>query len=216
MQQQGIGYTDLANQSIQSRRARVMVPCGAGGTLTDDVPFYFAPRSPMLYAIHQGNVPTYFEGQESVVYLVSTVEAVRQANLSFAFTDGHVIMALTQCFDDPADLNQVDWQVMTLKYWFGTPKDNDLLWNAARTQATTASRVSGASILPLAAHYRDWCDASLGQSRGGEVFTDGNPSTRSHPTAAWVRLREPRDDDYAGVLFEELARGRGGSPSQHR
>lgn len=125
MQQQGIGYTDLANQSIQSRRARVTVPCGAGGTLTDYVPFYFAPRSPMLYAIHQGNVPTYFEGQENVIYLVSTVEAVQQANLSFVFTDGHGIMALTQFFDDPADLNQVDWQVMTLKYWFDTPEDSD-------------------------------------------------------------------------------------------
>jgi hypothetical protein len=109
MQQQGIGYTDLANQTIQSRRARVTVPCGAGGKLTDYVPFYFAPRSPMLYAIHQGNVPTYLEGQEGVIYLVSTVEAVQQANLSFAFTDGHGIMALTQFFDHPADLNQVDW-----------------------------------------------------------------------------------------------------------
>jgi hypothetical protein len=125
MQQQGIGYTDLANQTIQSRRARVTVPCGAGGKLTDYVPFYFAPRSPMLYAIHQGNVPTYLEGQEGVIYLVSTVEAVQQANLSFAFTDGHGIMALTQFFDHPADLNQVDWQVMTLKYWFDTPEDSD-------------------------------------------------------------------------------------------
>ena len=125
MQQHGIGYTDLANQSIQSRRARVTVPCGVGGTLTDYVPFYFAPRSPMLYAIHQGNVPTYSNGQESVIYLVSTVAAVQQANLSFVFTDGHGIMALTQFFDDPADLNTVDWQVMTLKYWFDTPEDRD-------------------------------------------------------------------------------------------
>lgn len=118
----------------------------------------------MLYAIHQGNVPTYSDGQESVIYLVSTVEAVQQANLSFVFTNGHGVMALTQFFDAPADLNQVDWQVMTLRYWFDTSEDNDFLRNAARTQATTASRVSGASILPLAAHYRDWCDASLGQS----------------------------------------------------
>jgi hypothetical protein len=94
IQQHRIGYTDLVNQSIQPRRARVTVPYGAGGTLTDYVPFYFAPRAPMLYAIHQGNVSTYSEGQESLVYLVSTIEAVQQANFSFAFTDGHDIMAL--------------------------------------------------------------------------------------------------------------------------
>jgi hypothetical protein len=169
----------------------------------------------MVYAIHQGNVSTYFEGQENVIYLVSMVEAVQQTNLSFVFIDGHGIMAFTQFFDDPADLNQVDWQVMTLKYWFDTLEDNDFLRNATRTRATTASRVSGASILPLATHYRDWCDASLGQSRGGEVFTDGNPSTRSHPAAALVRLREPRNDDYAGVLFGKFAGGRRKSPSQH-
>ncbi|MBD3884903.1 DUF4433 domain-containing protein [Phormidium tenue FACHB-886] len=62
------------------------------GTLTDYVPFYFAPCSPMLYAIHQGNVPTHSDGQEGVIYLGSTVETVQQANLSFVFTDGHGIM----------------------------------------------------------------------------------------------------------------------------
>ncbi|MBW4694176.1 MAG: DUF4433 domain-containing protein [Lyngbya sp. HA4199-MV5] len=125
MQQQGIHYTDLANQNIQTRRTKTIVSCGAGGKLTDYVPFYFAPRSPMLYAIHQGNVPTYTEGQEAVIYLVSTVEAVQQASLSFVFTDGHGIMTLTEFFDDLAQLDQVDWQVMSLKYWFDTPEDND-------------------------------------------------------------------------------------------
>jgi hypothetical protein len=125
IQQQRIHYTDLANQSIQLRRTRVTVPCGAGGNLTDYVPFYFAPRSPMLHAIHQGNVPTYSEGQEKVVYLVSSIEAVQQANLSFVFTDGHGIMALTEFFDDLSELNQVDWQVMNLRYWFDTPEDPD-------------------------------------------------------------------------------------------
>jgi hypothetical protein len=125
MQQQSISYKDLAYQSIQARRARIEVPCGVGGKLTDYVPFYFAPRSPMLYTIHQRNVPTYTEGQEALIYLVSTVEAIHQASLSFVFTEGHGIMATTEFFDDLAQLNQVDWQVMSLKYWFDTPDDND-------------------------------------------------------------------------------------------
>jgi len=125
VQQWGINYKNLAYQSIQSRRAKVEVPCGVGGRLTDYVPFYFAPRSPMLYTICQGNVPNYTEGQEPVIYVVSTIEAVQQAELPFVFTDGHGIMAVTEFFDDLAQLNQVDWQVMNLKYWFDTPEDSD-------------------------------------------------------------------------------------------
>jgi len=44
-----VGYTDVAYQTPQDRRASVNVPCGPGGTLHHYVPFYFAPRSPMLY-----------------------------------------------------------------------------------------------------------------------------------------------------------------------
>ena len=40
---------DIASGSLQSRRGRTLVPLG--GTLHDYVPFYFAPRSPMLYRI---------------------------------------------------------------------------------------------------------------------------------------------------------------------
>ncbi len=44
----GINYTNIAYENIQYRRARIRVPCGAGGVMHDYVPFYFAPRSPML------------------------------------------------------------------------------------------------------------------------------------------------------------------------
>lgn len=62
LQQQGIIYVDIAYQSIQNRRANTRVPCGAGGVLHDYVPFYFAPRSPMLCTIHRGGVPGYEVG----------------------------------------------------------------------------------------------------------------------------------------------------------
>lgn len=125
LQQQNMTYIDLAYPAIRERRARKVVPCGAGGTLTDYVPFYFAPRSPMLYAIHQSNLPIHREGQVPVLPLVSTAENVQSARLSFIFTDGHSIMTFTEFFDDLAQLNQVDWQVMGLKYWFNTLEDGD-------------------------------------------------------------------------------------------
>jgi len=73
---QGLESVGIAYQHIKDRRARKRVPAGPGGTVADYVPFYFAPRSPMLYAITRGLVPGYDGGQSSVVHLVTSTDAV--------------------------------------------------------------------------------------------------------------------------------------------
>jgi hypothetical protein len=125
LRQQGVGYTSIAHDTIQDRRATLRVPCGPGGTLHDYVPFYFAPRSPMLYTIHRGNVEGYAEGQDPVVHLVSTAQIVREAGLSFVFTDGHAIMAFSQFYGNLDHLDRVDWAVMRSRQWADTDEDND-------------------------------------------------------------------------------------------
>ncbi len=124
LRQEQINYLDIAYGDIQGRRARTSVPCGAGGVLHDYVPFYFAPRSPMLCAIHNGKVKGYEQGQEPVVHLVSTAETVSAADLSFAFTDGHAVMAYADFYNELGYLDEViDWELMKSKYWFDTPDD---------------------------------------------------------------------------------------------
>lgn len=116
--------TSIAYVSVQDRRAQTPAPCGPRGLLHDYVPFYFAPRSPMLYTIHMGNVAT-CPRQAPVVYLVSTAQAVQDAHLPYAFTDGHAIMKITSYFDDLGALNAVDWTIMRTQYWKDTQDDND-------------------------------------------------------------------------------------------
>lgn len=118
-------YTNIAYENIQDRRARIRVPCGAGGVLHDYVPFYFAPRSPMLYTISQGNVPNYTQGQAAVIHLVSDVFEIDVRGLDFVFTDGHAVMEFTTFFDDLYDLDNIDWDVMESRFWFDTNEDND-------------------------------------------------------------------------------------------
>lgn len=115
-------YKNIAYDGLQ---ATTIVPCGPGGVLHDYVPFYFAPRSPMLLAIHKGLIEGYTHGQESIIYLVSTAQIVDQANRKFAFTDGHGIMTITDFFDDLRNLEQVDWAIMKEKYWANTEEDGD-------------------------------------------------------------------------------------------
>lgn len=117
-------YSTIAHQSIQDQRSSTAVPCGPGGVLHDFVPFYFAPRSPMLCAISNGRVAS-CPNQEDVVHLVSAAEVILDAGLGFAFTDGHAIMAWTEFYDDLADLDKVDWPLMKATYWRDTLDDMD-------------------------------------------------------------------------------------------
>lgn len=120
-----ISYCNIAHTTIQDRRSQTPVPCGPGGYLHDYVPFYFAPRSPMLYAIHCGNVENCTAGQADIVYLVSSAESVATSGLEFVFTDGHGIMALSEFYDNLENLDAIDWDVMKGRYWADTDDDPD-------------------------------------------------------------------------------------------
>lgn len=120
-----IGCINIAYITLKDRRSRRSVSCGPGGTLSDYVPFYFAPRSPMLYVINKGQVEGYQGGEEPVVHLVTTIEKVQQASLPFVFTDGHAVMTISSFFEDLDDLRYIDWEVMKSKYWNDTPQYPD-------------------------------------------------------------------------------------------
>lgn len=123
--ERGVAEVGIAHQHIKERRARRHVPISPGGTLDDYVPFYFAPRSPMLYSIHGGYVEGYSNGQRSVVHLVSSAEAVSASGAPFVFADGHAELDLSDFFDDLDDLNKIDWKIMKAAYWADTNEDGD-------------------------------------------------------------------------------------------
>ena len=124
LKQEKIDYQDISYEHIQDRRGRTPVPCGAGGYLHDYVPFYFAPRSPMLCSIHNGNVPNYQEGQNSVIHLVAGINTIEAEGLDFVFTDGHAAMAYADFYTDLEALGDViDWELMESKFWFNTEDD---------------------------------------------------------------------------------------------
>jgi hypothetical protein len=116
---------NIGHKHIKERRLKRCVPVGPQGTVGDYVPFYFAPRSPMLYAISRGQVAGYTAGQRPVVYLCSSTGAVAQAGLEWVFTEGHADMDFTDFFDDFEHLDKIDWDLMQAKYWNATDDDPD-------------------------------------------------------------------------------------------
>jgi len=79
----------------------------------------------MLFQLHTGWVEGYHDGQEPLIYLVSSAQAVRTAGLGFVFSDGHGIAYFTQWFCDLTDLEQVDWKAVEARIWKDTPQDMD-------------------------------------------------------------------------------------------
>ena len=120
-----ISYKDIAHQNIQTRRSTTEVQVSPYGKLHDYVPFYFAPRSPMLYAIKNGKVEGFEGTQSDIIYLVTKTNNIAESEREFVFTDGHAIMALTDFYNDLAYLDEVDWSVMESKYWNDTDEFPD-------------------------------------------------------------------------------------------
>lgn len=121
----GLPYRTIHDVEIQAQRRTWAIGCGPGGTVHDYVAFYLGPRSPMLYKLNSGGVAGYNEGQEPLIYLVSTVQAVEAAGLDFVFSDGHGIARFTRWYSRVADLGQVDWEAVYARQWADTVDDMD-------------------------------------------------------------------------------------------
>jgi len=113
-----IGIADL----IQKRNSR-LVPKAPGGTLSDYVPFYFTPYSIMMYNITTaGNGVTQRENSE-VAILVTSLHKLQERGIRFVFTNAHAYLNEADYFDDLADLNRVDWDLLRRKDFKRDPED---------------------------------------------------------------------------------------------
>jgi hypothetical protein len=123
---EGCLQVEAGDPSIKAHRRTMRVTCGPGGAPSDYVPFYFAPRSPMLYKINRGSVPTYPHGQKQLVYFVTAVGNVIASGRPWAFSNGNCANRITRYFDSVDHLaTAVDWAIMNAVRWNDTADDPD-------------------------------------------------------------------------------------------
>jgi hypothetical protein len=116
--------TNIGYSHIKQRRLARRVTCAARGCLGDYVPFNFCSRSVMLYVISKGHTD-YTGGQDSIVHLRSSVQTAVGLGQPWAFTDRHADVAHALYYDDLARLGEVDWSVMSLKFWNDPPETKE-------------------------------------------------------------------------------------------
>jgi hypothetical protein len=106
----------IGMSSIKRRRVEELeVPCHPGTKVGDYVPFYFCPRSVMLYVIHCANHPelAYRGGQEPILHLVADLHEVidwaEQSRRRWAFSLSNAGARYADFRARIGDLDQVDW-----------------------------------------------------------------------------------------------------------
>lgn len=108
-----IGYGHIKKRRLQQLR----VPCAGNRFVGEFVPFYFCPRSPMLYTINIGNTGRPAGCQQTVVHLVSTVRFVLGLGVAWAVADGNA-GAMHTAFESSLEaIENLDWEAIEAKYW---------------------------------------------------------------------------------------------------
>ena len=109
----GVAYQNIAHSGAQGARSAKSLPLPPGGTVHDCVPFYFAPRSPMLSAIHNGKVAGCKLPQQDIVHFETTVDRVTAAGEQFTFFDRNATLAYSKPYTDLAQLDAISWNLLT-------------------------------------------------------------------------------------------------------
>lgn len=117
--------TIIGMGEIKARRLRLELQSRPGLHVGGCVPFYFCPRSIMLFLLHKANHPevSYRGGQEPIVHLVSdmhsAIEWAEANGRRWAFTLSNAGAAY---FEDRCDVNQlgeINWLAVQATKWSG-------------------------------------------------------------------------------------------------
>jgi hypothetical protein len=125
-QASGLIVHEAGKPGVKEQRRGHPVPCPPGGYVADYVPFYYAPRSPTMFVIHKGGVPTYTQTARDFVYLVTTVQILQGKGVPLVFTDRNAALNVAKFSGEENELEGlVDWPLMDSQMWNNTPDDPD-------------------------------------------------------------------------------------------
>lgn len=119
-QADGVLAIEVGNPEVKALRSARSVPVEPGGVVSDYVPFYLASRSPMLYVIGRGGVPSYQDGTDRIVYLCSTLERLQELSLDVVLSDRNAAMRVADFHrwaDGEPEEAFIDWPLMKQTMW---------------------------------------------------------------------------------------------------
>lgn len=117
------GYIDIGHRELIQDRHNYLVPISGRGQLGQYIPFYFAGHSPMLYMIKNGYQGVQRRPQEDIVFIVSSVNRIKELGLPFLFSDRNAKISVAKFFEDEGDFDKLRWDVILSQDWKNTESD---------------------------------------------------------------------------------------------
>lgn len=156
-------FTGIGNPDLIDRRTRREVGIAPFGTLSDYVPFYFTPHSPMLYNIHTGYHGITRRGNEEILIFATSLHRLRELGCPFVFTNRHAYLQQAEFFNDLARLDRVDWPLLNSRNFKRDPDDPDK-FARYEAEALVHRHVPLDALLGVACYNRrikEWIDGLL-------------------------------------------------------
>lgn len=101
-------FVTIGEPEIIEHRNRRSVPVEPGGTLSDYIPFYFNPFSPMAYKIKTGVGVTAVPSSDIVV-LVASLRELAKESVRYLYTDRDALLQRAEFHESLDDLDCLDW-----------------------------------------------------------------------------------------------------------
>lgn len=118
--QQGHNPAVIGYAHIKKRRlTEIVVDCRGNRFVGEYVPFYFCPRSPMLYTINRGNTGRPAGCQKEIVHLVSSVADGIACGDSWAVSDGNAGSPAANFYSTLDAIEALDWRAIDATNWQG-------------------------------------------------------------------------------------------------
>lgn len=112
----GLDCEIVGMPGIKKRRLEELeVKCHPGTKVCEYVPFYFCPRSIMLYILYKGNHPDiiYKGGQGPILHLqvdlIYTIEWAKKNKVRWAFSDRNAGAYFAKFYNTIDDLDKINW-----------------------------------------------------------------------------------------------------------
>lgn len=152
-------FISIGNSDLIQKRTTRMLPAPYGGTLSDFVPFYFTPHSPMLLNIKTGYGEITRRSNDEIAILVSSLGRVLQDGGRFVFADRHAYMRSAQFSDRLDQLDRIDWDILKRRDFKRDPNDPEK-FERYQAEALVADTLPVTSVLGVAS-CNDSAAASL-------------------------------------------------------
>lgn len=116
-------FISIGNPELINRRASRELPPPHGGSLSDYVPFYFTPYSPMMLNIKTGYNGITKRANADIVVLASSFHNLRSRGARVVFSDRHAYLHAANFSDDPNELSRIDWALLQNRDFKRDPED---------------------------------------------------------------------------------------------